>query len=413
MRKVILGSTALVAAGMLAGSGAPAQGAEPITLSVGGYYQVYFTLRAQSDVDNEGPGAGESLIGNDEEIRNIDVTTDAEVFFNGSTTLDNGITVGVSIQLEGATTGDQIDEHFLYFSGNFGRLEVGANDGAANTMHYGAPSIQQLGIDDVTFFAIAPTSGNAVGSPQAVTITGISGDANKITYFTPRFSPGFQFGFSFTPEICDEVPSGGIQGTVVSDTEDDNFDNVIDFGMNFLRQFGDVDLAWSIGYQHAFREGNGTVIQAAADDNATCAASNAQTSARLCINDPDFESGRDAFTTGFNIGFSGWTVGGGFKIDDFGLERESTQIDTALAVTYGAGPWLVGTGVAYVTNEDGQTDTNNKDSDKVVAAHISGAYTLGPGVTAVAGVQGTKGWGDDGNENFDGVVFSIGTALSF
>ena len=406
MRKVLLGSTALVAAGMMAGSGAPAQAAEPIQLSLGGYFRAYVHIRAQSDVDNEGPGSGESLVGNDEDIRNIDVSTDGEVFFNGSTTLDNGITVGVSIQLEGATTGDQIDEHFLFFTGNFGRLEVGANDGAANTMHYGAPAVQQLGIDDVTFFAIAPTSGNAVGSPQAATITGISGDANKITYFTPRFSPGFQFGFSFTPELEDEVPGGGIQGTVISDTEDNNFDNVIDFGMNFLRQIGDVDLAWSVGYQHGFHEGNGTAAAAVVGCQVDSAVSN------VCILDPDELSGRDAFTTGFNIAFSGWTIGAGFKIDDFGTERDNTQIDTALAVTYGAGPWLVGTGVAFVTNEDGNNDTN-KDSDKVVAAHVSGSYTLGPGVTAVAGVQGTRGWGDDGNENFDGVVFSMGTALSF
>ena len=88
MRKVLLGSTALVAAGMLAGSGAPAQGAEPITLSLGGYYQAFFVIRAQSD-----SGA--------RDIRHSEVQQEGEVFFSGSTTLDNGITVGVNIQLKG------------------------------------------------------------------------------------------------------------------------------------------------------------------------------------------------------------------------------------------------------------------------------------------------------------------------
>ena len=68
MKKVLLGSTALVAASIVAGSVAPAQAAEPITLSLGGYYQAFVVGRIQSDVDNEGVGAGQFTVGNDETI---------------------------------------------------------------------------------------------------------------------------------------------------------------------------------------------------------------------------------------------------------------------------------------------------------------------------------------------------------
>ena len=140
MRKVLLGSTALVAAGLVAGTSAPAQAAEPIKLSLGGYYQAFFTVRAQSDVDNEGVGAGQNTFGNDETVHYTDVQQEGEVWFVGETTLDNGIKVGVNVQLEAETQGDQIDEHYVYFSGNFGRLVVGAENAAPYLMHYAAPS---------------------------------------------------------------------------------------------------------------------------------------------------------------------------------------------------------------------------------------------------------------------------------
>ncbi len=46
----------------------------------------------------------------------------AEVRFKGETTLDNGLTVGAQIELEGENAGDQIDKSFVYWSGGFGRV---------------------------------------------------------------------------------------------------------------------------------------------------------------------------------------------------------------------------------------------------------------------------------------------------
>ncbi len=253
MRKVLLGSTALVAAGMLVGSGVPAQGAEPITLSVGGYYQVFVVFRAQSDVDNAPPGNTQSVNGNDEDIHHTDVQQEGEVFFSGSTTLDNGITVGVNIQLEAYQKGDQIDEHYVFFSGNFGRLVLGAENSAPYLMHYGAPgAVPGHGLDSPNFFTLIGTAGNSAGAfgangpPSAVADTpaNLASDANKITYFTPRFSPGFQFGFSYTPDITDGNGRGGTGGGfLVSDSEDAGQENIIGLGVNFVRTFGDVDFA--------------------------------------------------------------------------------------------------------------------------------------------------------------------------
>ena len=401
MRKVLLGSTALVAAGLVAGASAPAQAAEPIKLSLGGYYQAFFTLRAQSDVDNEGPRTGETTWGNDETIRHTDVQQEGEVWFVGETTLDNGIKVGVNIQLEAEQSGDQIDEHYVYFSGNFGRLVIGAENAAPYQMHYSAPSaIVGHGLDSPNIWTLVGTSGHAnAGSPLA-TPANLASDANKLTYFTPRFNPGFQFGVSYTPDTTD-IPRGGGSNTV-TDSEDVGQENVIGFGMNFVRTVGSVDLAWSFGYEHGFVEGNGTA------PGVNCNQPGNPASPLVCVTDPDNQQGRDILTTGFNLGFGGWTLGGAFAYDDNGLERDNASYEGVLGVTYGAGPWLFGVQLGGYLNEDGVGD-----DDTTAAAEVGGTYTLGPGVKVSAGVQGWKGWGDDGNENFDGVAFTMGTGLSF
>jgi outer membrane protein OmpU len=413
MNKVLLGSTALVAAGMLVGSGVPAQGAEPITLSVGGYYYAFAGFRAQSDVDNQGVGAGQTTIGNDEDMQTAFVDLEGEIQFTGSTTLDNGITVGVNVQLEAYASGDQVDEHFVFFSGNFGRLVIGAENSAAYLMHYGPPGAAQYhGVDSPGMWHLLGTSGNtaggSTGSPVATPV-GFTSDANKVTYFTPRFSPGFQFGFSYTPDITD-VSKGGSGNAVKADSEDLGQENIVEFGMNFVRAFGDVDFAWSFGYAHGFVEGNGT------GPGVNCNQPGNPGSAPVCVTDPDNQQGRDQLSTGFQIGVGGWKVGGAFGLDDQGQEGDNKEYEASAGVSYGAGPWTVGAQGAFGLDKDGGDNVNPNpgfDSDKVLAGEISGKYTLGPGVAISAGVQGWRGWGDDGNENFDGVAFFMGTGLSF
>ena len=120
MKKVLYGTTALVAVGALA---APAQAADPIQIGVSGYWYGYVGLEVDGQDDNIGePGANK---------RSHALWHESEVKFSGETTLDNGITVGVDIQLEGETTGDQIDENYIYIEGNFGRVELGEIDGAS------------------------------------------------------------------------------------------------------------------------------------------------------------------------------------------------------------------------------------------------------------------------------------------
>src|SRR3546814_20814614 len=64
-----------------------------------------------------------------------DVKSDTEIWFDGSTVLDNGIEFGVNVQLEGNSDSDQIDESFLTVAGWFGKVIVGSENSAMYLLH--------------------------------------------------------------------------------------------------------------------------------------------------------------------------------------------------------------------------------------------------------------------------------------
>src|SRR5690606_5057893 len=122
MKKVLLGTSALVAAGMMAST--PVLAAEKISVRVGGYMEQWF---GYTSVDDR---AGRDLDG-------FNHISDSEIFFVGSTTLDNGIEFGVNVQLEAnSNAGDQIDESYLYAQGSFGEINLGDENSAMYKMHY-------------------------------------------------------------------------------------------------------------------------------------------------------------------------------------------------------------------------------------------------------------------------------------
>ena len=128
MKKVLLGTTALVAAGVLAGGGV--QAAEGVKLGVGGYFNSAFGYVDEDDGDGESGHNHYSTA----------LNQDNEIHFKGQATLENGITVGARVELEGFTSGDQVDERWVYFRGGFGELRYGDEDDARKLKSYAAPT---------------------------------------------------------------------------------------------------------------------------------------------------------------------------------------------------------------------------------------------------------------------------------
>src|SRR6185295_1519734 len=82
MRRILLGSTALIGAGVVLAS-QPASAADGIKLGVGGFFRTAYMVNFDDDSEGE-PGNEHNTDG---------VFSDAEIHFTGSTVLDNGFEV--------------------------------------------------------------------------------------------------------------------------------------------------------------------------------------------------------------------------------------------------------------------------------------------------------------------------------
>ena len=116
-----------------------------------------------------------------------------EIYFNGSTTLDNGLTAGVHIELEGNnTSGRTEDELFVYFKGGFGEFRFGDTGGAL-----GKSCVVDPGAITNNFGLISPNNSfSNVGRNTPIGLGGMGtcedhGNQTKAVYFSPVFG-GFQ-----------------------------------------------------------------------------------------------------------------------------------------------------------------------------------------------------------------------------
>lgn len=373
MKKTLFGTTALVTAGLLASSGAHAEGG--IKLGLGGYMNNYFGI-GSSDPDDGTDYAPTGLY------------SDGEVHFTGEFTADNGLTFGANIQLEAfGNTGDTIDEDFGYIEGSFGRFQFGSENTAAYLMHYSAPSVgAPINSGWVTSFIPIPTGHNAGFRTTGLsTYIDLGNDENTLTYFTPRMF-GFQIGVSYQPALAF---NGNGQDFPVYANENTQYNNGIAVGLNFVETFGSVDVAVSGSYARA-EAPDAPVGGLSADDI-------------------------QQFTFGTTIGFAGFSIGGSYaneidgRITAAGVSTEGHSYD--LGVTYSTGPWTFG--AAYIHGEiEGVIATTDEDELDAIRAGVE--YAVGPGVTAsVSGMWAD--WDDEGpggNDN-DGVALITGITFGF
>ncbi|MBR9779955.1 MAG: porin [Rhodospirillales bacterium] len=351
MKKILIASSALVAVAFVG----QAQASEPIKLSVGGYM-------------NQWAGFADQEVGD----RNNAFQSDTEIHFKGSTTLDNGIEVGAVVELEGETSSDQIDEQYLYVSGNFGRIEMGKNDSAADSMQIVAPAVGPVGVNDgdldiwVNSYLIDTTVPN--------------GDQNRVTYFTPSFS-GFRAGVSFADDSgkngsFDKNVSNGAIGGLHSDTSGSG-DNIVSGALEYMGDFNGISLGVSaIGENW----GEGNLVGG-----------------------------------GLNVGFGNFTVGGSYSHtdDDYGFSEGSRNPDDTdqldVGVSYEMGAAAVSLTYGYAEYGNG---SRGNGTGEISTADLGLAYTLGAGVAWKSSIF----WFDDevdGAEDNDGYGVVTGLALTF
>ena len=89
MKKLLLGSTALIVGGLMA---APAMAADPIKIGVGGYY-TFYAMAGHID-------STYALNGSSTQYKGVNFIQEGEIHFIGQTKLDNGTSVGLTVELE-------------------------------------------------------------------------------------------------------------------------------------------------------------------------------------------------------------------------------------------------------------------------------------------------------------------------
>ncbi len=368
MKKALLSTTVLFAASAIAvmSAGPAAAENEKVTLKLGGYMEQWFGYAGQDDV-----------LGTD--TSGVQQLSDTEVFFLGSTTLDNGIKIGVNIQLEGNTSGDQIDESYLTIGGSFGTVYIGDENSAAYKMQYSAPDVG-IGANsgDETAWAsyngIGGTTGTFRGPFGSTYVEAArANDVFRVSYFSPRFS-GFQFGGTYAPSTQEDAGGSYDRDAVLHDG--------IAVGANFVQSFDGIDVAVAGGYS--------------------------QWTGGVGAADPA------SWSLGLNIGFSGITVGGSYAhAEDDPAVGEMTGWD--VGVGYSTGPW--GISLTYFHGERdggavGACTPCQADMDTIMG---SASYSMGPGIKFVGTLGYTEledksgGFGVDNNSTY----FVVGPKLSF
>jgi outer membrane protein OmpU len=408
MKKVLLGTTALVSAGLLAQN---AQAADPIELSVGGYHDWAFFFAKNDD----NPAAGTLPAEPGFNMGDHDLKFDGEVQLRGSTVLDNGLEVGVRIEIEGETQGDQLDENYAWIEGSFGTFRFGNDDPVATQMATAAPYLNYVfGANSPTVFAnglsqfFARSASTAVGSSGTLrsrfaagayatfaTFPNQSFDDAQLIYFTPVFN-GFQFGVSYAPNNSEARPSSVYQlptKTSTATSPASTHGEVYSVAGRYDGAVGDLGVTVAAGYLRM-------------DDKASSALAGTLQS-----------TSSDAYDLGLVLYWGNWGLGGSYLNNQdwhnvAGTDTEAFDIGLAY---WSDGAWSAG---IYWLHQEidyaaGNLVAGANITDEFDAYRLMGQYDLGPGI-AVTGALGMDTF-DDGvvNQTYETQFVGTGIMIGF
>jgi len=407
MKKLLFSSAAVCALALV-----PAAAQAQVSLDLGGFFKGYaFYTDQDDDPAAATPGT---------ESRNFDIIRNTEVSMSGETTLDNGLTVGVHMEMEadgstgapGASDSFNVEESYAYFSGDWGRVNFGSEDGAAYLLQVAAPS-GDSNIDGLrqhvnpVNYAIAQGGAVPVGAALAGAVAGVAADGidydqdvtrttDKLTYLSPNFN-GFQVGLSYTPDAAG------------ASTEDAlNLDNVAGaFGQSYEAAaryegtFNNVGVIIGGGYTFVQEE-----------------ASTAPQVAGTVTDD------RTAWNAGIDLDIGPFGIGASYMEDDFGdtalsvITEQDEEQTIVVGVDYTTGPFKLG--ASYMDQDGTNNIVGRTGTDGVETKRYTGGviYTYGPGMTfrgSISHIQhdNVAGRVVATDDKFDATSVTVGTQINF
>ena len=351
MKKLLLSSAAIC--GLVLAS-APAQA--QIEVTVGGHTKNYLGWLDQ-----------DTAVTADE--RSFDMLRESELHFNAEGTADNGLVYGFQVEMEvdASDSGNTIEESYLYLAGDWGRVNLGEEDGANYLLQVAAPSADSNidGIRQVvqpvnyTAGAIGAASGGFIAaganSNPAGTVDSFdydndeTGKAQKITYLSPIMN-GFQVGLSYTPDVLDTEAAGPAFSNALTGFNLDNgggFEDAYEGAVRYEGTFNNVGLALGAGYTHVENDS----AAATADD-------------------------LKEWNVGLDLDIGAFGVGAIYTEENRGLDNNGDSETYVLGADYTTGPFKLG--ASYFNNDTETGAASEVETDRYTGGVI---YTAAEGLT--------------------------------
>ena len=317
MRKVLLASSALVAA-----AGVSAASAD-VTIST---WQEFGFASFSDNTSND-----------DDTMWN-----DGEIMFKFAGTTDSGLNYSVAVDMESQQTGGgSIDEASLTLStAEMGTLVLGENDEASDSFATYLPGGRNMTTGDDGGYGI-DGDGNAVGSTYglAQSATGAAyGDANRATYLSPNLG-GIKIGYSYGVREDNRKGSAGTGATEES-----------------------ADTSMGVSYSTEMA-GASVTLRASNRDNGEDGA------------DPSAANGSDK-TDAYGISVSYGEIALGYSATSRRQGSGSTRLDTD-TTGFGVG-YTVNEDLSVAVNMVSSEEDRTKHS--VDTTSLSVSYTIAPGL---------------------------------
>jgi predicted porin len=378
MKNKLLCTSALALTGFAGAASAAEISAGAVNMGFSGYYS---TALSYASVDT-----GAKVL--DTDFDGVDVWTNAEIHFTPAIVLDNGVKVGINIQLEGDTASDQIDEQYMQITGDFGQVLIGSENSAGYKMQVVAPDVSHIAASSSSLTAYVPYSGSnagraagnglfrgTLGTTYIENVT--NNDAARLTYFSPRFG-GLQLGASYARDGSQSNGAVDNNATVT---------DIWDFGLNYGGTWGDVSVDGSARYGIASGFGGS--------------------------DDPEI------WGLGLSMGFGGFTFGGSYAEQNDAGKFDGKAYDVGMgysdgpmsySLTYFLGESVNDENIALLNAGDEELETIMLAVKYQVAAGFSvGAFLADTQFSEDFDDDGAAGGGDD----VEGTVLGVSASFSF
>jgi outer membrane protein OmpU len=429
MKAWVTGTSALVTAALAAGEAPAASG---LKLGITGFYRnaiggSFGNSPTSQHIATSG-GAATSVstagLGNFDR-QAVSMRQQIRVNFTGKTTLDNGMTVGVLVGLDGENVAksdstSQVNRAYGFFNGKFGEVRVGEAysalvtdcilDPGNVTSNFGVNSPEEsfsnVGFAQVRnkFLKVA----NANNSPASYfstfgvapmgsigTCFGIESKGNKIEYFSPDIG-GLSFGVSFAPTGGQRRAGGGLSyGTdVTAPGSGDTGNNILSVAFDYVHEFDGIEVTLGGGAEWAFTQytpAGGTTG-----------------------NKPAWYQGGIQIDFGhFAVGFSG-AYYQNYLHDDYSAANTASSSDdgwvVALGGSYTIDAWSFGLQGIYGSFQQNasvilgtSTPGASADNENLWGVSLNTAYALAPGIS----LEGQIAYTNANYGSLSGLGFSI------